>query len=693
MKRGLFLILGFFVLFELGIVFAWEPPIGIPRPEFWIEESYRMYDIEANRNPSLLYAMNEEGGFYTHYVDNSVSCIDSGNPYGTAANPRCTIPTIVSDVPEGSVVEIHGEQYNKKGFITLNFVGTKEKPIFIRGYSQADKPVFNITGGFRVGGRYTIIENLALSATAISFHYSLAFRDHISIRNIEAFGPNAAIGVGNIGYTVPASQIVFYNNYIHDTAIDIKGDTDTPSGNVGIAVNSNSNHIWVVDNHVHRTGSDSFHSGHACVNIDHVYIGRNEFHHDKENAIDIKAVRDFIISENKIYGYRGSCSSGADAIRVNDEGEQDNIWIIFNEIYDSDVGIAPYGAIFRPYVIGNLIYDTPVFGISDDGDLAKGSTVVHNTFYDVGTAIKEVKDCSNNIISGAKTNIAGDCNPLNNIFDEGFANMPEFCERISYYQYHSASAVLSKTELGTRVQVPGVNFESMGVEYNDRISVEFVPEVKYVSTTECSNGCLAGGTSTKPICSWQRVGSVSGDTITLKRDIGCPGITAVGDVDIRIWYYPDTNNEFSIDDGFDFQAGDIIEYNYDGVPRTISQVLKNSAQDLEGNLKDKIIFNPAISEKIEGDTSLCNWRNNDDLNRNLRIKSTSLAIDAGTSSDAYALFYNNFYADFAALNSAEQLNIAVDAGGVFRPQGVGWDIGAYEYQTTSCALTEAYWEI
>ena len=95
MKRGLFLILGFFVLFELGIVFAWEPPIGIPRPEFGIEESYRMYDIEANRNPSLLYAMNEEGGFYTHYVDNSVSCIDSGNPYGTAANPRCTIPTIV----------------------------------------------------------------------------------------------------------------------------------------------------------------------------------------------------------------------------------------------------------------------------------------------------------------------------------------------------------------------------------------------------------------------------------------------------------------------------------------------------------------------------------------------------------------------------------------------------------------------
>ena len=48
----------------------WEAPIGIPVPEFGIEESYRMYDNVSNRNPALTYVENSEGGFYTHYVDN-----------------------------------------------------------------------------------------------------------------------------------------------------------------------------------------------------------------------------------------------------------------------------------------------------------------------------------------------------------------------------------------------------------------------------------------------------------------------------------------------------------------------------------------------------------------------------------------------------------------------------------------------
>jgi len=64
---------------------AWQPPIGIPRPEFGIEESYRMYDNPANRNPALTYHQNQEGGYYTHYVDNThPNATDSSNPYGTA---------------------------------------------------------------------------------------------------------------------------------------------------------------------------------------------------------------------------------------------------------------------------------------------------------------------------------------------------------------------------------------------------------------------------------------------------------------------------------------------------------------------------------------------------------------------------------------------------------------------------------
>jgi len=522
---------------------GWKPPIGIPKPEFGIEETYRMYDDPANRNPELTYTKNSEGGYYTHYVDNSGDCHnpESVTDFGSPSDPLCNFPQTseTSLLPPGSIVEIHGDVYDGggRGWRRIGSGGTEQYPVFVRGYSENDKPLFTGYGNsLRIGGTYLIIENIQVNNSLV-FHKDFTTHDYISVRNVEITGAGSGISMGKTNYSV------FYNNYIHDTAADFKGDTDVPSGGVGIMVGSYSNHVWVSDNHVHGTGSDSFHSGHGGVDIRYVYVGRNEFHHDKENAIDIKAVKDFIISQNKVYGYRDSCSSGADAIRVNDEGDQDNIWIIFNEIYDSDVGIAPYSATFRPYIIGNIIYDTPSKAINDNGNTSKGgSTVVYNTFYDTGIAINKVKECNNNIISSANTPIVGDCNEHNNILDESLVNMPEFCERINYFEYYTDSAVLTNTGNSTTISVSDVDFEDMGIEYDDRVSVEYIPEVAYNSET-CPNGCFAGGTSTRPFCAWQRVGSISGDTITLKPsvspysdNIACPDTTSVSGVNIRIWY-------------------------------------------------------------------------------------------------------------------------------------------------------------
>ncbi len=661
----------------------WKPPIGIPKPEFGIEETYRIYDDVANRNPDLTYTENEEGGYYTHYVDNThPSATNSGNPYGTADKPRRGVPY---PLEAGSVVEIHGGPYDGGGRRWIRFYGvaTKQMPIFIRGYSDRDKPLFTGYGNsIRIGGKYVIIENLKVEASSMNFHKVFDNHDNISIRNNELFGRSANIAVGR------SISSVIYNNYIHNTAVDIKGDTDTPCGSVGIMVGSYSNHAWIVDNHVHDTGSDSFHSGHNGTDIQYVYIGRNDFHHDKENAIDIKQVRDFVISQNKIYGYRDSSSSGADAIRVNDEGVQDNIWIIFNEIYDSDVGIAPYQAHFRPYIVGNIIYDTPNKAINDVYRKweDKGSTVVHNTFYDTGIAINKAKECSNNVFSFVDTPMVGKCNEHHNILDESLVNMPGFCERINYFEYFTDSAILTNEGAFTSIRVPGVDFESMGIEYNDRISVEHISEVAYNSAT-CSNGCVSGGSSTKPFCGWQRVGSVSGDKIILKPSvspfsdsIACPGTTSASGVDIRIWYYPNENrNEFYMDAGFKVSAGDNLEYGYDGVIRAVSQILKNDKSDPEGNMKDRIIFTPPMNKKIEGDISVCNWGGNNNFNRDLSLLDGSSAIDSGVEDEVYDLFYNTFYDNFEALNSLGQLNIRKDFTGTPRPQGSGWDIGAYEH--------------
>ena len=117
---------------------VWQPPVGIPMPEFGIFETYRMYDDPENRNPALTYTQNTEGGFYTHYVDNTnPSCFicpwgpnmigqrnfDCGNNYGTPTIPLCQVP---GNVSEGSVVLRNSGPFHEPGafacFIVLAIV-------------------------------------------------------------------------------------------------------------------------------------------------------------------------------------------------------------------------------------------------------------------------------------------------------------------------------------------------------------------------------------------------------------------------------------------------------------------------------------------------------------------------------------------------------------------------------------------
>ena len=138
---------------------TWQPPIGIPAPEFGISETYRMYDDPAKRNPDLTYTQNAEGGYYTHYVDNTdPNATDSGNPYGTAGCPRNTIPRAL---PAGSVVEVHnGANANGFGKALIDGVGTAERPIFVIGVGMP-RMDFLMEIGFYGNARYIIVEGIS----------------------------------------------------------------------------------------------------------------------------------------------------------------------------------------------------------------------------------------------------------------------------------------------------------------------------------------------------------------------------------------------------------------------------------------------------------------------------------------------------------------------------------------------------
>ena len=63
---------------------------------------------------------------------------------------------------------------------------------------------------------------------------------------------------------------------------------------IGVVASTGSLRIWIVDNHIHNIGGDSVRVGTNPPapepRAQFLYIGRNEFHNNGENAIDVKAM-------------------------------------------------------------------------------------------------------------------------------------------------------------------------------------------------------------------------------------------------------------------------------------------------------------------------------------------------------------------------------------------------------------------
>ena len=416
MKKILLLALLFYSTFS----YAYDPPIGIPVPSFGIDETTILYDNESRRNTDLIYTLNDDGSYYTHYVDSQHSeSTDTGNSFGTAGKPRKSFP---NDIPNGSIVELHHGPYE----IDLrNLNGTAEKPIFIRGISSTDRFTVNdMSGGSYnvMDSKYLIVENALFTGIRIQIGQR---NSYISFRHCEIDGNDTTPGV--YLWTQKSSyqtgelkeNIVFYHNDIHDCG-EYPASQETVCA---FMIDNFTRNIWIVDNAIYNNGEDgiqildrSRYAGIPGSQADRIFIGKNVFHHDIENAIDAKGSTNVIISQNEMYGYQAIVgASNGDAIRINDEGYQKNIWVIFNKIHDCKYGIGAYGAEDPPYIIGNLMYDL-------EGAIINGGTgdVIGNVVYNCERGIEAGsgnKSIANNIIAYTNRHvITGGTDIRNNLF-------------------------------------------------------------------------------------------------------------------------------------------------------------------------------------------------------------------------------------------------------------------------------------
>lgn len=348
---------------------AYTPPIGVPDPKW--ENSIHPIDTAVPNRPSNW--TRDIKGFY--YVDpDHAQATDSKNTYGYPNKPRKTIPKIVA---AGSYVEISG-RYNQDA-VYIKYNCTPSAPCWLVG-NKNDRP--NFTGNLKIDDSdYLIIDSVDFvggGGTAVSIKGSshhIAYR-HSKIADREQYLRNNGGWQSHVGVSIKPddgdtiSDIVVYGNTFSKLGeYSYTGKLDPNFHAVGPTLWNSSGvlkDVWVLNNFCSLLAGD-------CVQINagnqdkswerlhHIYVGKNISSETRQGGIGVKQSSDVIISQNKFYGFKGAGAGNAGGGIVF-KYEKRNLWIIFNEVFDSNFGIRQANTGDKTegeevHIIGNLIYN------------------------------------------------------------------------------------------------------------------------------------------------------------------------------------------------------------------------------------------------------------------------------------------------------------------------------------------------
>ncbi len=344
---------------------AYESPIGIPdpgSPSYGWGQNHPI-DTQAPSRPSNW--NSERAGFY--YVDPSHSnATNTNNTYGYPGKPRASIPR---EVAPGSYVELNGDHGTAQ--YQVEFKCTAQAPCWLKGTPGSNSLVSS--GYLRiVDASYLFVDGLNFDGGTNGAISIIGNSHHIAIRNsrvtnrLQPNGAGAGIGVTpGIGKLV--ENIVLYGNYLH-TLGDWTVDRDLDFHGFGIDMwgrdsTAELRNVWILNNYCKHLSGD-------CVQVNagnwtdsqkylhHVYIGHNESEQNRQSGFWIKQASDVIISQNKSHGSAGNGSANAGSA-AGMQYPKDNVWFIFNELYDSVYGIrqSDTSTAGDIYIIGNLIYN------------------------------------------------------------------------------------------------------------------------------------------------------------------------------------------------------------------------------------------------------------------------------------------------------------------------------------------------
>jgi len=200
----------------------------------------------------------------------------------------------------------------------------------------------NQNTGCKISGSYFVVQNSTLNN-----RLSISGGPY-AVRNNDINAPGTGGAVNPRG-----SEILIEGNVIRDN-----GTIPSSADHHGMNVGGDTNGLWILENSIYQNSGDAIQFCHSCVGGTHngpafVYIAGNVMHDDEENAIDLKEFLGPVVAVcNEMYGYEvGEFSGNGDAVRINDEGQQGQVWFAHNNYHDNRVDIAPYGSDAEGYFL------------------------------------------------------------------------------------------------------------------------------------------------------------------------------------------------------------------------------------------------------------------------------------------------------------------------------------------------------
>lgn len=409
-------------VFAQPIIPSWVDPIGYP-PLPWGSPTQTVANTYGHEN-YFTYWINRESGNAT----------DANNTYGNPTKPRATIPEPIVLLP-GDVMHIEGSNYWDVHNIAST--ATRAWPAFVTGTNGWPAST-NLTKFGQAKSRDYSSSNLVfqcLDATILLspadstkkfFNHAYRFGTYIRTGLDAPYDGGSDAAAFSIGVT-PAVDSVVGNIVVLSNKVDWFGDwRSIQEGDwSGIYTVGMGTNLFYIGNEISHTSGDGIAGGaNAANSARKIYIGYNHIYRCRENAIDIKALDDFFITQNVLWGFtppETNKTSYGEAVILH---EQPKTNAVFSHNVVSNCHMGLVAIVKNMAVVGNTFSDihwvsntsASVFSPTDMDSygaaiwMASGSgtnSIVNNTITNCDIGIKNSSPnatIANNIISGCPSN-------------------------------------------------------------------------------------------------------------------------------------------------------------------------------------------------------------------------------------------------------------------------------------------------